>query len=84
MCNLLKGALPTAIKALEDGFKGFILPKDNAKEAAIVEGLNVYGVEHISEVINHFDKKEYITKTIVDTRAEFQKDLEHTEFDFLM
>ena len=53
----IKGALPTAIKALEDGFKGFILPKDNAKEAAIVEGLKVYGVEHISKVINHFKKK---------------------------
>ena len=78
----IKGALPIAIKALEDGFKGFILPKDNAKEAAIVEGLNVYGVEHISEVINYFNKKEDLVRTIVDTRAEFQKDLAHSEFDF--
>ena len=58
------------------------MPKDNAKEAAIVEGLNVYGVEHISEVINYFNKKEDLVRTIVDTRAEFQKDLAHSEFDF--
>lgn len=40
--------MPIAIKALEEGFEGFILPKENAKEAAIVSGLKVYGVEHIS------------------------------------
>lgn len=51
----IKGALPIAIKALEEGFEGFILPKENAKEAAIVSGLKVYGVEHISEVIDRID-----------------------------
>ena len=54
--NPIKGALPIAIKAKEEGFKGFILPKQNAKEAAIVKGLKVYGANHITEVINHFDK----------------------------
>ena len=78
----IKGALPIAIKALEDGFEGFILPKENAKEAAIVDGLKVYGVEHISEVINYFDKNKALEQTIVDTHAEFQKNLEHPEFDF--
>jgi magnesium chelatase family protein len=78
----IKGALPIAIKALEEGFEGFILPKENAKEAAIVSGLKVYGVEHISEVIDYFHKNKNLEQTIVDTRAEFQKNLEHPEFDF--
>ena len=78
----IKGALPIAIKALEEGFEGFILPKENAKEAAIVSGLKVYGVEHISEVIDCFHNQKKLEQTIVDTRAEFQKNLEHPEFDF--
>ena len=78
----IKGALPIAIKAREEGFKGFILPKQNAKEAAIVDGLDVYGIENIEEVINFFDKQEPLEPTIVDTREEFYKNLEHPEFDF--
>jgi len=78
----IKGALPIAIKALEEGFEGFILPKENAKEAAIVSGLKVYGVEHISEIIDYFHKNKKLEQTIVDIRAEFQKNLEHPEFDF--
>lgn len=74
--------MPIAIKALEEGFEGFILPKENAKEAAIVIGLKVYGVEHISEVIDCFDNNTPLEQTIVDTRAEFQKSLDHPEFDF--
>jgi magnesium chelatase family protein len=82
MVQPIKGVLPIAIKAIEEGFDGFILPKENAKEAAIVNGLKVYGVEHISEVIDYFHKNKELKQTIVDTRAEFQKNLEHPEFDF--
>ena len=78
----IKGALPIAIKAREEGYKGFILPAQNAKEAAIVDGLEVYGVENISEVIAFFDKGIPLEATIIDTRAEFYKNLEHPEFDF--
>ena len=78
----IKGALPIAIKAREEGFKGFILPTQNAKEAAIVDGLNVYGVENISQVIDFFDKDIPLEQTVIDTRAEFYKSLEHPEFDF--
>ena len=78
----IKGALPIAIKAREEGFKGFILPTQNAKEAAIVDGLEVYGVENISEVIDFFDKEIPLERTIIDTRAEFYKSLDHPEFDF--
>ncbi len=80
--NPIKGALPIAIKAREEGFKGFILPKQNVKEAAIVNDLDVYGVENITEVINFFNQKEDLTPTIIDTRSEFYKNLEEPEFDF--
>jgi len=78
----IKGALPIAIKAREEGFKGFILPIQNAKEAAIVDGLEVYGVENISQVINYFDKNDALEQTIINTREEFQKNLNFPEFDF--
>jgi len=78
----IKGALPIAIKAREEGFKGFILPKQNAKEAAIVNDLEVYGVENILEVINFFDEKASLEKTVINTREEFHKNLDNPEFDF--
>jgi magnesium chelatase family protein len=78
----IKGALPIAIKAKEEGFKGFILPKQNEKEAAIVSGLNVYGVETIEQVINYFDKGDPLEQTIVDIEEEFNKSLNFPEFDF--
>lgn len=78
----IKGALPIAIKAREEGFKGFILPKGNAKEAAIVEGLEVYGVENIKEVIEFFDSDVPLERTIVDIQEEFYKALDFPEFDF--
>jgi len=78
----IKGALPIAIKAKEEGFKHFILPKANAKEAAIVDNLDVLGVHSILEVIDHFNGKKAIEPTIVDTRAEFYKNIDFPEFDF--
>ena len=78
----IKGALPIAIKAKEEGYKGFILPSQNAKEAAIVDGLKVYGVDNIKQVIDFFDKKESLEQTIIDTKEEFQKNLNFPEFDF--
>ncbi|CAM3508568.1 YifB family Mg chelatase-like AAA ATPase [Zobellia roscoffensis] len=78
----IKGGLPIAIKAKEEGFEGFILPKENAKEAAIVSDLKVYGVENISEVIEFFDKGTPLEQTIINTREEFYKTLDFPEFDF--
>ncbi|GAA3791350.1 YifB family Mg chelatase-like AAA ATPase [Corallibacter vietnamensis] len=78
----IKGALPIAVKAREEGFKGFILPKQNAKEAAIVNNLEVYGIETIEQVINYFDKNEPLEQTIINTRQEFEKQLDFPEFDF--
>ncbi|MEO1013198.1 MAG: YifB family Mg chelatase-like AAA ATPase [Bacteroidota bacterium] len=78
----IKGALPIAIKAREEGFTGFILPEQNAKEAAIVSDLEVYGVDNIKKVITFFDEGQTLEQTIVDTREEFYKNLDFPEFDF--
>ncbi|MCL4124014.1 UNVERIFIED_CONTAM: hypothetical protein GTU68_042563 [Idotea baltica] len=78
----IKGALPIAIKAKEEGYKGFILPSQNAKEAAIVDDLKVYGVQNIKQVIDFFDKAEPLEETIIDTKKEFEKNLDFPEFDF--
>lgn len=76
----IKGALPIAIAARAQGFEGFILPKQNAREAAVVNNLNVYGVENINEVVNFFNGKCSLEPTIVHTREEFYNN--HTEFPF--
>jgi len=78
----IKGALPIAIKAQEEGFKGFILPKQNAMEAAIVSELNVYAVENIKEVIDFFQDHTSLNPLVVDTKKQFYENLEHPEFDF--
>ena len=78
----IKGALPIAVKAREAGFKGIILPKQNAREAAIVNNLEVLGVENILEVINFFDGKQVIAPTLIDTRAEFLAGLNTNIADF--
>jgi magnesium chelatase family protein len=78
----IKGALPIAIKAKEEGFKGFFLPIQNVKEAAIVEGVDVYGVENLQQVIDFFEGKGTIEPTKIDTRAEFYKTLDFPEHDF--
>ena len=78
----IKGALPIAVKAKEAGFKGIILPKQNAREAAIVNNLEVLGVENILEVINFFDGKQVIAPTLIDTRAEFLAGLNNNIADF--
>ncbi len=78
----IKGALPIAIQAKNEGFKGFILPNQNAKEAAVVSGLDVYGVDNIIEVIDFFDKGKALSKTIIDLAEEYRNKLENPEFDF--
>lgn len=78
----IRGALPIAIKAKEEGYKGFILPKQNATEAAIVEGLEVYGVDSIAQVIEHIHKGTPLQATEVDMEAEFFGNLDNPEFDF--
>lgn len=78
----IKGVLPIAIKAREEGFKGFILPKQNAREAAVVNNLDVYGAENLKEVIDFLNGNRNLEPTIVDTRNEFYQSLGQFEFDF--
>lgn len=78
----IKGVLPIAIKAREEGFKGFILPKQNAREAAVVNNLDVYGVENITEVIGFFTGDIKLEPTVVNTREEFFSNLNHIEINF--
>ena len=78
----IKGALPIAINAKSEGFKGFILPKQNVQEAAIVKGLEVYGIENIREAISFFDGKNSLEATVIDVQKQFQQTLENPEFDF--
>ncbi len=80
--NPIRGALPIAISALENGFKGIILPKANALEAAIVNKLEVLGAENITEVIQHLDGQKPMIPCKIDTREEFYSQLNHYEFDF--
>ncbi|WP_462219599.1 YifB family Mg chelatase-like AAA ATPase [Ferruginibacter sp.] len=78
----IKGALPIAIQARKEGFKGLILPKQNAREAAMVNNLNVYGVGHINEVIDFFKDENSLQPTIVNTREEFANAQIDFEIDF--
>ena len=78
----IKGALPIAIEARKQGFKGFILPEENAREAAIVDNLEVLGVSHINQVIDILEGRSDIQPTVVNTREEFFSGLNDYEFDF--
>jgi len=79
----IKGALPIAIQARKEGFKGLIVPKANAKEAGMVNNLNVYGVSHINEVIDFFENGEKgLEQVIINTREEFFNSQYDFEIDF--
>ncbi|PTT75897.1 ATP-binding protein [Chryseobacterium sp. HMWF035] len=78
----IKGVLPIAIQAREEGFKGIILPKQNTREAAIVNSLDVFAAENIKEVIDFFNEGKPLTKIEVDTRKEFQEKINDFPFDF--
>ncbi len=78
----IKGVLPIAIQARKEGIKGIILPKQNANEAAIVDGLEVYGAENIKQVIDFFNDDIPLERTIINTRDEFFSRLTNIDIDF--
>ena len=78
----IKGSLPIAIEARKNNFKGFILPKENATEAAIVDQLDVIGVTNIQEAIDHLEGTEQIAPTHYDTRDVFLTDINNYASDF--
>lgn len=78
----IKGALPMAIQARAEKFKGLFLPKQNAREAALVNNLEVYGVENLKDVVDFFHKKNDLKPIQVNTREEFYDAQNDFEFDF--
>jgi magnesium chelatase family protein len=78
----VKGVLSIAIRAREEGFEGFIVPKQNAREAAVVDKLKIFGVENIKEVIDFLTGKLGIKQTIIDTREEFKAKISNYDLDF--
>lgn len=78
----IKGVLPIAIQAKNEGFKGFILPLQNAREAGIVEGLDVYGVENLMEVVRFFNGEGDLQRIVVNAEEEFKANQGKSEFDF--
>jgi len=78
----IKGALPIAIQARKEKFKGFILPRQNAREAAIVSDIEVYGAETLLEVVNHLNGIQLLEKVEVDTRKEFVHNQSNIPVDF--
>lgn len=78
----IKGALPIAIEARKQGFKGFILPKENAREAAIVNNLDIIGVETLDEALHFFEDKSSIIPTVIDTRDIFYHEQNDYDLDF--
>ena len=78
----IKGALPIAIQGRKEDFKGFILPEQNAREAAIVNNLDVYGVKTLREVIDLLDHSARPAPVKVNTREEFEQHLGNPEHDF--
>ncbi len=78
----VKGILPIAIRAREEGFEGFILPLQNAREAAVVDKLKIFGVQNIKEVIDFLSGRLGLVQTIIDTREEFRAKVCNYDFDF--
>ena len=78
----IKGALPIAIQAIKDKFKGFILPKENAREAAIVKDLEVYGVSNLKEVADFITGELILEREFVDPRLEFEQSVNDYDVDF--
>jgi magnesium chelatase family protein len=78
----IKGVLPIAIKAREEGFDGFILPLQNAREAAVVSDLKVYGVDNLTQVLDFLTGHSVIEPTVVNTREEFYAQASNYDVDF--
>jgi len=78
----IRGALPIAIQARKEGYKGFILPKQNAREAAIVDQLAVFGVNTITEVVDFLNGDKPLEEEVVNTRDEFYRSISLYEADF--
>jgi magnesium chelatase family protein len=78
----IKGALPMAVQARKEKYKGIILPKHNAREAAIVSDLDVYGIDNLREAFEYFNGNTILEKTVVNTHDEFAAQNHYFDVDF--
>ena len=78
----IRGVLPIAIQAKKEGFKGMILPAENAAEAAVVKDLEIYAANNLKEVIDFFEGTAPLSRTVVDLERAFAAEDDHPEFDF--
>ncbi|WEK37600.1 MAG: YifB family Mg chelatase-like AAA ATPase [Candidatus Pseudobacter hemicellulosilyticus] len=78
----IKGALPIALTARKEGFRGIVVPATNAQEAAIVEGLQVYGVSHLAEMVRFFREENTLTAVQADARTAFLHAQQYSDLDF--
>jgi magnesium chelatase family protein len=78
----IKGALPIAIQAVKDGFTRMILPKQNAREAAMVKDIAVFGIEHVLELVEFLNGHLKLEPAFVDPRTEFSENQENWDCDF--
>ena len=78
----IQGVLPMALAARKAGFKGLVLPQANAREAAVVDGLEVYGLHNLLEVVRFLNETQTFEPTYVDTAAEFAAHAFTSELDF--
>lgn len=80
--NPLKGILPIALQAKKEGFKGLIVPEENAKEAAVVAGLDVYGMKNLMEVVKFLNGEGDFQPFVVNVVDEFRRMVDDLEVDF--
>ena len=78
----VRGALPIAIRARAEHYTGLIVPMQNVREAAVVNNIDIYGMEKLSDVVNFFNGDTSYQPTIVDTRREFYEQQNQFELDF--
>ncbi|MEG0656201.1 MAG: YifB family Mg chelatase-like AAA ATPase, partial [Mucinivorans sp.] len=81
VCSV-EGALPIAIMAKQEGFDGVILPRENAREAAVVHGIKVYGVDSLTQAIEVLEGRSTLEATYVDTRGEYLSNCKNFDIDF--
>jgi len=78
----IRGALPIAIRARAEHFEGLIVPQQNVREAAVVNNINIYGMETLMDVVNFFNGDTSFQPTVIDTRRQFYEQQNHFELDF--
>lgn len=78
----ITGALPMAIQAVKEGFKSIILPLQNAKEAAIVDGIEVLGATNLTQVVRHFNDDEHLPLIVTDPKSAFERAYSNSGVDF--